>query len=63
MIVGTVTDNGLPTTLLSVAGQTWQATIDTAFNGDLELPEALRSAVNARHQRFRALAGSRWENP
>ena len=29
------------------AGQDWPATIDTGFNGDLELPDALRDILNA----------------
>jgi predicted aspartyl protease len=48
MIVGTVTPDGTPIVLLPVAGKTWQAIIDSGFNGDLELPEALRPAVNPR---------------
>jgi predicted aspartyl protease len=48
MIQGTVTTDGVPTVSLTVAGRTWPATIDTGFNGDLELPEGLRSFVNAR---------------
>jgi predicted aspartyl protease len=31
-----------------VAGQTWQGIIDTGFHGDLELLEALRTAVRPR---------------
>ena len=30
---------------MPIAGQEWQATIDTGFNGDLELPYALGSSV------------------
>ncbi len=37
MIHGTVSDAGVPTITLSVAGQEWSATIDTGFNGYLEL--------------------------
>ena len=48
MIEGTVTIDGMPTVSLSVAGRTWPATVDTGFNGDVELPEELRSFVNAR---------------
>jgi predicted aspartyl protease len=48
MIVGTVTDEGVPTVALTVAGRTWLATIDTGFNGDLELPAGLQPFVNAR---------------
>jgi clan AA aspartic protease len=31
-----------------VANSNWPAVIDTGFNGDLELPNALRTQVNAR---------------
>ncbi len=48
MIQGTVTTDGIPTVSLTVAGTAWPATVDTGFNGDLELPEALRPFVNPR---------------
>jgi len=48
MIAGTVEAEGLPVIYLPVAGRTWRATIDTGFNGDLELPPAVATAVNAR---------------
>jgi hypothetical protein len=48
VIAGSVTDNGVPVITLVVAGQTWLATIDAGFNGDVELPEALRPAVRPR---------------
>jgi len=49
----------VPTITLSIASQDWIATIDTGFNGDLELPEALRNSLNARYvgQVTSALAG------
>lgn len=49
----------MPTITLSIASQDWIATIDTGFNGDLELPEALRNSLNARYvgQVTSALAG------
>ena len=61
MITGHVSDQGLPVIALEVAGQTWSAIIDTGFNGDLELPDALRGRVNDRPVgRLRsALAGGR----
>lgn len=34
--------------ILTVAGRTWPAIIDSGFNGDLELPESLRPSVNPR---------------
>ena len=49
MIQGTVSDIGVPTITLSIADQEWAATIDTGFNGDLELPEALRKALNPQY--------------
>jgi len=48
MIQGTVTEDGVPMVSLLVAGRTWSATVDTGFNGDLELPDALRPFVNPR---------------
>ena len=49
MIVGTVSADGVPTLTLLIAGQEWHAVIDTGFNGDLELPEDLHAALNARY--------------
>ena len=46
MIQGVVSPQGVPTIRLPIANQEWPATIDTGFNGDLELPEALRASVN-----------------
>lgn len=59
MIYGTVSVDGVPTIPLSIANQDWKATIDTGFNGDLELPESLRNSLNARYvgQAASALAG------
>jgi predicted aspartyl protease len=48
VIQGSVSADGVPTVNLLVAGQSWSAIIDTGFNGDLELPDALRPFVNAR---------------
>ena len=47
MILGVVSIEGLPTINLAIAGRDWPATIDTGFNGDLELPDALREPLNA----------------
>lgn len=55
MIQGIVTTEGVPTVSIAVAGKIWPATIDTGFNGDLELPEALRTFVNPRF-----LASTEW---
>ena len=49
MIHGTVSTSRVPIITLTIAGQEWAATIDTGFNGDLELPETLRNALNARY--------------
>ncbi|MSP41397.1 MAG: hypothetical protein EXR70_23160 [Deltaproteobacteria bacterium] len=47
MIPGVVSVQGLPTIILAIAGRDWPATIDTGFNGDLELPDALREPLDA----------------
>ena len=47
-MAGTVSADGVPVIMLPIAGQLWQGIIDTGFNGDLELPEGLRSSVHAR---------------
>lgn len=49
MILGGVSDDGIPTITISIDGEDWSAIIDTGFNGDLELPERLRAQVNARY--------------
>ena len=49
MIRGSVPVDGVPTIKLTLAGQDWIATIDTGFNGDLELPEELQDKLNARY--------------
>src|SRR3972149_11660180 len=46
VITGNVSDDGMPVITLEVEGQNWSAIIDTGFNGDLELPEALRGKLN-----------------
>jgi hypothetical protein len=50
VITGYVTPDGIPMLSLPVGGQNWPAILDTGFNGDLELPDAIRSSVNARFQ-------------
>ncbi len=47
MIAGRVDASGVPTIVLDVGGRQWPCTLDTGFNGDVELPCELRSAVNA----------------
>jgi len=49
MIYGTVSNVGVPTIILPIAGQEWSATIDTGFNGDLELPEVLRNVLDPQY--------------
>jgi len=49
VIRGIVTAAGVPTIILSIAGSDWPATIDTGFNGDLELPQSLRGILNPRY--------------
>lgn len=49
MITGLVESDGLPVIELPVGGRTWRATIDTGFNGDLELPFGLATSVNAQY--------------
>jgi predicted aspartyl protease len=48
VISGCVADSGTPVVELEIGGRSWTATIDTGFNGDLELPYALGQHVNAR---------------
>ena len=48
MIESIITEDGVPAIAVEVGSQRWQAIIDTGFNGELELPERLRSHVNAR---------------
>lgn len=43
---GKVSDEGVPLVEIDIAGHTWQAIVDTGFNGDLELPDALRGKLN-----------------
>ena len=46
MITGHVSEDGVPVVTLNVAGRSWSAIVDTGFNGDLELPNALQSQLN-----------------
>jgi len=48
VLTGAVTDEGVPIIMLPIASQMWPGIIDTGFNGDVELPEALRESLNAR---------------
>ena len=59
MIQGSVSNDGVPTIVLSVAGRDWLAVVDTGFSGDLELPEQLRDPLHAQFkgQTLSLLAG------
>jgi predicted aspartyl protease len=46
VIIGGISEDGVPVVTLEVEGQDWPAIIDTGFNGDLELPQALRGKLN-----------------
>lgn len=48
MIVGIVDRKGVPCIEVAISGETYRATIDTGFNGDLELPNSVRTLVNPR---------------
>jgi predicted aspartyl protease len=48
VIVGSIEEDGGPVVVVNVAATYWQTIIDTAFNGDLELPTTLLPLVNAR---------------
>jgi predicted aspartyl protease len=50
MITGMVTEEGDPEVTLAVAGRDWPATIDTGFNGDLQLPEDCRGSLSAKYR-------------
>jgi predicted aspartyl protease len=47
LIDGIITEDGVPAIDVELVSQHWQAIIDTGFNGELELPERLRSHMNA----------------
>lgn len=49
MILKEVSEDGVPVIKIAIDGKDWSATIDTGFNGDLELPEQLRDRVKARY--------------
>jgi len=48
VIAGKVTAKGVPVISVNVGGKTYQAVIDTGFNGDLELPRELKETLHAR---------------
>lgn len=52
---------GVPTVQLVIGEREWSAAIDTGFNGDVELPEALRQQLSHRYvgQVYSMLAGGR----
>ncbi len=59
MLRGMVSVEGVPTITLFIAERHLAATIDTGFNGDLELPEFLQKALTSRFvgRAISALAG------
>lgn len=48
MIRGIVNYEDVPMVTFPIAGQTLDAIVDTGFNGDLELPDSLRSFLTPR---------------
>jgi len=48
-MTGETDETGTPIIRLSIADQEWIATIDTGFNGDLELPEQLADVFTAEY--------------
>jgi predicted aspartyl protease len=48
-MTGEIDETGTPIIRLSIADQEWIATIDTGFNGDLELPEQLADVFTAEY--------------
>jgi predicted aspartyl protease len=48
-MTGWVTEDGTPCVLMHVLNQDWVAVVDTGFNKDFELPEALFDQVVVRH--------------
>lgn len=49
MISGEVSSDGVPTIVLELVGRRWEATIDTGFNGYLELPLELKNLLPSRY--------------
>lgn len=49
MIEGIVNEAGIPTISLTIGEREWLATVDTGFNGDLELPYSIGTTVSARY--------------
>jgi predicted aspartyl protease len=49
LIIGTVSEDSVPTVMLDIGGRHWPAIIDTGFNGDLELPLELKSVLPCRY--------------
>jgi predicted aspartyl protease len=49
MIRGSVADSGTPTIFLSIGDKNWSTIVDTGFNGDLELPLALKGVLDCHY--------------
>jgi predicted aspartyl protease len=50
MLEGWVSLEGVPIVQLVIAARTWEATIDTGFNGYFEFPELLRNDIESEYQ-------------
>jgi hypothetical protein len=48
LIAGAVSADGVPVIPIAIVNREWRAMIDTGFNGDLELSDALRPFVSRR---------------
>jgi len=48
VVIGKVSPIGVPVITLNIAGKSWDAMIDTGFDGDLELPTELLGPLEAR---------------
>jgi clan AA aspartic protease len=49
MITGTVSASGTPTIQMVLEAKTWDVVVDTGFNGFLELPLSLKTALNPQY--------------
>jgi predicted aspartyl protease len=50
VISGTVNSDWEPVIILTIAGQDWEAVVDTGFNDDLELPHALFGPLTPQYE-------------
>jgi predicted aspartyl protease len=47
VITGVVSPEGVPTIHLQIGRSVWPTIVDTGFNGDVELPESLKTEIDA----------------